>query len=437
MGRASGGCPTHEVSLRPTSRIARMQHGHSTPPAEAPHELHRVDGLVRMVLWGVMLVSLVQQISANGTATPNTYILALIVLLGALTGYLLLSIPSVVHAIRQSSHDSALLIAIVPLVSIVPYALYARQDPEFDPSVLLSTAMLLFLPVACALLNTASLKRGDIVTGLVTVMLPLAAPLIRNEPISMLDGIMRLGAFALPVLLLLLSTREQKQRLNFLFICAVFSLWYSAQFHALPDYVVPNTDNLQYFDVVLLPLLVLVLALANRFTPLGLSFRPTWQGAGAVLLHVALAGVLLVPLGLITGVLQFDPAPLQLTLNAGASSIGPVLLKLLNIYLFIALPEELLFRGTLLTYLRDVLAWPIGQALVVSSLIFGLAHLNHYLDVSLSVSEISVPGTMWVVILAALAGGVYALAFVTRKNVAAAAAVHALVNWIGSLLFHY
>src|SRR5205085_7834667 len=139
-------------------------------------------------------------------------------------------------------------------------------------------------------------------------------------------------AFALPVLLLLFTTREQKKRLNFLFICAVLSLWYSAQFKALPLFLLPNTDNLQYFDVVLLPLLLYVLALADRFTPLGLSFRPSVRGAGMVVFYVALAGVVLVPLGLITGALTFDTAALQLSLSAGTSGITKTLLTLMNIF---------------------------------------------------------------------------------------------------------
>ncbi len=388
-----------------------------------------------MVLWSVTLVGLVQQLTANGSAPPTTYILPLIVIVGALAGYLLLSIPSVAYSFRQNSNEYALLMAVVPLVVIVPYALYARQDPDFDPSILLSTAMLLFLPVACALLNTPALKRSDIATGLVTVMLPLAVPLIRNEPITTVDGAMRLGAMALPILLLVLTTHTQKQRLNFLFVCGVLSLWYSAQFQALPDYALPNTDNLQYFDVILLPLLLLVLALADRFTPLGLSFRPSARGVGTVLLYGVIAVVLLVPLGLFSSVLQFDSATLQLTLNAGLSGIAPALLKLLNIFLFVALPEELLFRGSILTYLHDVLAWPIGQAIVISSLFFGLAHLQYFLNVTGTVSEISVPVTIWVGGIATVAGVVYALTFVTRRNVTAAATVHALINWIGALMF--
>jgi len=153
------------------------------------------------------------------------------------------------------------------------------------------------------------------------------------------------------------------------------------------------------------------------------------------LLYGVIAIVLVVPLGLLSSVLQFDSATLQLTLNAGLSGIAPALLKLLNIFLFVALPEELLFRGSILTYLHDVLAWPIGQAIAISSLFFGLAHLQHYLKVTGTVSEISVPVTIWVGGIATVAGVVYALTFVTRRNVTAAATVHALINWIGALMF--
>ena len=403
-----------------------------------------MDGLIRIVLWGAALLVLVPQFSENGAAPPTRYILPLAAVIAALACDLLFSIPSVAHRLRRESGQSAILMTIVPLAVIVPYALVARQDPDFDPSVLLSTAMLLFLPVACALLNTPALRGGDVVIGLVTAFLPLAAPLIRNEAISTLGVWMRLGALALPVLLLLLTTREQKQRLNFLFICAVFSLWYSVEFRAFPDYLILDgafgtgpvaglfagafTNGLQYFDVMALPLLLFVLALANRFAPLGLSFRPSVRGAGTVLVYAVVTLAVLVGLGLIAGVLHWDSGELSVLLSDGPSSIAGAFLRLFGIYLFVALPEEILFRGALLTYLRDVLAWPVGQAMAISSLVFGLAHLNQFGDV------LPVPDLLWIVVLAAVAGVCYALTFVARKNVAASAAVHALVNWLGGMV---
>src|SRR5262249_31838647 len=161
------------------------------------------------------------------------------------------------------------------------------------------------------------------------VALPLVTPWIRNEVIERSELWLRLGAFLLPVLLLLFTSREQKLHLNFLFICGVLSLWYGVQFAALPDYPLPNADNLNYFDLFSLPVFLFILAAADLFQPLGLSFKPSLRGVGIVLAHLAIAAIVLIPLGLFTGLLKW---------NGVLPEPRDAALRLLTIYLFTALP---------------------------------------------------------------------------------------------------
>ena len=388
---------------------------HLTQPSA---EVHRIDGALRLLVWGVLIYTGITQLSANGTISVREYFIPFTVYAALMAGYVLLSITSVAQALRMYAHEQPVLLALLPLLLVVPYALYARQQPDFDPATLLASGMLLFLPVSCAMLNTRRFKRSDLVIGLVTVALPLVGPLLRNEAIERTDLFLRLGAFALPVLLLLLTNTQQKQRLNFLFICAVLSLWFSVEFAAFPDYVLPNATDLHYFSLAVLPVFLLVLALSGRFTPLGLSFKPSARGVGIVLLHLVVLALILVPLGLVTGFLHFElsvPQPLAAISKAFA------------IYVFIALPEELLFRGALLTYLRETLAWPDWGVIGLSSLIFGLSHLNNPPENGSNI--------WWYVLLATIAGIAYARTFLLSKNVAASAALHTAVDWLWGVAF--
>jgi membrane protease YdiL (CAAX protease family) len=93
----------------------------------------------------------------------------------------------------------------------------------------------------------------------------------------------------------------------------------------------------------------------------------------------------------------------------------------LGILLFIAIPEELLFRGLFLNLLEQKLKDP-AWALAISSLIFGLTHLNN-----------APVGDWRYVLLATIAGVVYGYAYLKTKNLTAPALIHAMVDsvWIG------
>jgi membrane protease YdiL (CAAX protease family) len=388
------------------------------PNAEISHEVHRTDGMVRMVLWGLLIFNGVNQLSGYGTVSVREYFVPFTVFSLLMAGYVLVSVQSVAQAVREFADKQPVLLGLLPVLLVVPYALYARDLPDFDPATLLASAMMLFLPASCAMLNTPQLKGGDVAIGLITVALPLVGPLLRNEALERSDALLRLCALALPVLLLLLTNRDQKQRLNFLFICAVLSLWFSIEFSAFPEYILPNSEDLNYFSLAVLPAFLYVLALSGRFGQLGLSFKPSARGLGLVLLHFLGLGVIMVSIGLTSGLLSFNwsaPEPL------------PALSKAFTLYLFISLPEELLFRGALLTNLKETLAWPDWSVVGLSSLIFGLSHLNNPPENGATV--------WWVVLLATISGVAYARVFLLSKNVAAPAALHAAVNWVWDVAF--
>lgn len=88
---------------------------------------------------------------------------------------------------------------------------------------------------------------------------------------------------------------------------------------------------------------------------------------------------------------------------------------------FVAMPEELFFRGLMLNMLERKIG--TGRALVVTSMLFGLAHFNKraaYFN--------------WrYVILAAIAGVFYGRAWLTRRRLLSSSITHATVDTVWSI----
>jgi membrane protease YdiL (CAAX protease family) len=99
-------------------------------------------------------------------------------------------------------------------------------------------------------------------------------------------------------------------------------------------------------------------------------------------------------------------------------SLGQFALKIFGIYLTVAIPEELLFRGILQNFLAKSIPrdGPL-YGMLIASVLFGAAHLHHP------------PVPNWKYgILATLAGAFYGNAYRTRQRLSASALTHSLVD---------
>ncbi len=406
-------------SLSRSSVAAASAEGEGTQPAGSlAGSLTVLEWGIRAVLFASFIGVLIQQLNAL-SLNQALYPLILYGLLAA--AYLLASVPTVAAAIRRQAESQPLGMALLALVPLAPVMLYARTALNMELTGLLFIGALVFLPAACAILNVPQLRRADVSLGLITVALPLLLPYAPDSGISTspesptaFDIAMRLGAFLLPLALLLFTTHEQKQRLNFLFVCAVLSLWYAVQFRAFPALPIAHDTEVTYFQLAVIPLFLYVLAVAGRFDRLGMLFKPSPRGVSVVAANLALLAALGVPVGLVTGALApaFQGPPL---LEAATQA--------LNIFLLVGLPQEILFRGTLLTYLQDALRLDAGVAAVISGILFGAAHAQNS------------AGFGWTFILATLAGIFCARAFLATRNVVAAGVVHTSARWVKWLLF--
>ena len=138
----------------------------------------------------------------------------------------------------------------------------------------------------------------------------------------------------------------------------------------------------------------------------------------AVYVYIVLL-ISIIPLGYVTGFLSFQFFNPNLTFFVQTIVIG---------YFLYALPEELLFRFLMIDFLRPFLKserflW------IVTSCIFGLAHINNQMDGTV--------GFNWpYVLLGTIAGLGYGFVFMKTKKVSASALTHALINMTWGMFFN-
>ncbi len=141
---------------------------------------------------------------------------------------------------------------------------------------------------------------------------------------------------------------------------------------------------------------------------LRLTIRDLRRGMGEYLLYALIA----IPLGLWLGFLHVHamwPSPLR--------ALGAFVFT----FLFIAIPEELFFRG----WVQNLLERRMGRtrALLVTAVIFGLAHWN----------KRALHFNWRYVVMAAIAGVFYGRAWRAQRRVGASAITHAWVDTTWSL----
>jgi CAAX protease family protein len=146
----------------------------------------------------------------------------------------------------------------------------------------------------------------------------------------------------------------------------------------------------------------------------GVGYKLTfgWKDTADALLNFVAFAVVAIPLGIALGFLHPHAGP------AAPWSVG---FEFFGIYLTIAIPEELLFRGILQNFLVKSFRSERRElySLLIASVIFGAAHLHH------------APVPNWrYMILATIAGVFYGNVYRTRRRVSASALTHALVDTI-------
>jgi uncharacterized protein len=144
----------------------------------------------------------------------------------------------------------------------------------------------------------------------------------------------------------------------------------------------------------------------------GFDLRLTWKDVRRGLFEYLLYAVIAIPLGLWLGFLHLHalwPSPLRV--------IGAFVFT----FVFIAIPEELFFRG----WLQNLLERRLGRtlALLLTAALFGLSHWN----------KRAVHFNWRYVLMAAIAGVFYGRAWRAQRRVGASALTHASVDTTWSI----
>jgi membrane protease YdiL (CAAX protease family) len=194
---------------------------------------------------------------------------------------------------------------------------------------------------------------------------------------------------------------------------AILVIWLPLDFRWLRGvWTWPEGRGAYTMNVALAVDLALLLFVAfRRLDDVGYRFQVRRTDLAAFALNFAMCAAIVVPLALATDFVRFDPHT-DPVIFAGA---------FLAIFLTIALPEELLFRGLIQNLLHKTWGHS-GRALTATAVIFGLAHLNNG------------PNPDWrYALLASVAGFFYGRAYLQSHGLMAAALVHASIDavWRG------
>jgi uncharacterized protein len=149
----------------------------------------------------------------------------------------------------------------------------------------------------------------------------------------------------------------------------------------------------------------------------GFDFRLKWSDWKTGLRQLVFFAPIVIALGLALGFIHF---------RRNVPSLGTASLRWIEIFFFVAVPEELFFRA----WVQNLLERRIGRraALISASILFGLSHFNKR-------NPIGVHFNWRYVLLATIAGIFYGLAWRENRRVAASTITHTFVDWIWSWWF--
>lgn len=228
--------------------------------------------------------------------------------------------------------------------------------------------------------------------------------------------------YIIPISFILLNQflTNSKRLQPFLIVIGALILWIGMD-HRYTMILFNGYEDLGYH----LTTLWLVQILFLIYTPFNISdfnkvnTKPTISGIQNSLILVSILMVILIPSGLTTGFISWNPD--------GETSAWLRIATYIVIYLTIALPEEFIFRGIIL-HEFDKLTLEGSpnriNSLIFVSLLFGLTHWNN-------VSLAMVP---YYVAFATIAGIAYGFVW-RRSGLFGAAFLHATVDWVWAFYF--
>jgi len=175
---------------------------------------------------------------------------------------------------------------------------------------------------------------------------------------------------------------------------------------------VPGGMHLSLGPLVAVVLALVLLVVVHPLHTFDVGLALTWKQLGLALAAVAVLAAVAIPLGFAIGFLSVQSRWLGIAHGA---------LRLFGLVLFVGLPEEMLFRGTIQEAFSRI--WNPRIGLALGSVVFGLLHLlKHPAHPNWGYG-----------LLATAAGVAYGWVYQRTGKLAAAAVTHGAVDWIWSM----
>ena len=180
----------------------------------------------------------------------------------------------------------------------------------------------------------------------------------------------------------------------------------------------PNDLDYSWWAVVLTVVGVYGFGVIRDLPGLGYDLVPRWRDFPIALAALSGLALIAIPVGLATSLLRFPP-----TTELGFSAM---ILRFIILFLTVAIPEELFFRGLLQNGLSKWLHNP-RLGLLLASFAFGLVHWNNRPDLTEAMAYVG---------LAMTAGLFYGWAYLRSGRLVAPILCHTLVDLIWHFGFH-
>jgi len=223
----------------------------------------------------------------------------------------------------------------------------------------------------------------------------------------------RVAYVIIPFLLLTVN----KASLGFLRHLLVFLIiWLPLEFDALPGGALHIGEGIDLPVAIMaaVPLMLYLYIIVHPFKKLGFGFRMSIREWSYYFTSLLLLFAIIVPIGLGWNFLVFNE-------NFGPST--NLLVSLIGFLIFVAYPEEILFRAVLINIIEAHKSYKMITLLLISALVFGSAHilnptLNH------------APPNWPYFFLSSVAGWFYGWVYLKSGKLFNSALLHATVNSI-------
>jgi membrane protease YdiL (CAAX protease family) len=221
------------------------------------------------------------------------------------------------------------------------------------------------------------------------------------------------GAIVIAVFGTLKQLRNEEFTLGWIDVALWIILWIPFDLRWFTD-MQPHLDYLWWS--ITISLMAVIGWYGYRSAEIGFRLVPKLKDVYVSVLALLLIMVVVVPPGIISGFLTFAVPETY--------DIPKITIHFIGLFLTVALPEELFFRGILYRGLEKVSSkkW---VPMIVSSMAFGLMHWNNVNGLTTQITYVS---------LATIAGVGYAWAYKkSGNNLLAAVLTHTLVDWVWKL----